>query len=238
MNSRSLSARIWRWNAYVIFVAAILAIAMLVLGFGVMIADELDDQETNVVEVAANRVAQSKTRLAAFEIVPGTNVLRAPLHLDQELRGSVSSKDATSVQNYLFYEPGSASSYWLLDGPAALLASTKPLPSRDYSNERLPVTVFVYEQVPRDTNGDHRLTGADLKTIAVSDAAGRRFSPLVHEVTEMHAAELMTDGTIVILYSTQGKMHAAHVDRATFGVIRTVEVSSQAPSSPRQSPAS
>ena len=218
MKPRTLTARLWRWNAYIIFLAGIAAIALLLVTIVMFIADKFDDEDTNVVSVAANRVAESSTRFGVFEIVPGTNVLRAPLYLDQKLAAAI-SKENTSVQNYLFCDPATATSHWLLSGPPTLLASTKLLPSREYSNSNLPVAAVVYEQVSRDTDGDQRLTVDDLKTIALSDATGKRFTPLFQNVSVLRAAELTKDG-VILIYEDKKKMHAAVVDLATFRVVR------------------
>jgi len=217
-----LSTRLWRWNAYVIFLAGILAIALLIVSIVMIVADEIDDS-ANAVSVAPERVAASSQYVGVFEIVPGPNVLRAPLYVDQKLASSL-PKENTSVQNYLFYDPAAGSSYWLLDGPPTLLASAKALPTDDYGQRTEPVVAFVYEQVSRDTDGDERLTGDDLKTIALSDAAGKRFTPLLNDVTNLHAAELMKDDTIVLVYTAASKMRAVNVDLASFRVVRETPV--------------
>jgi hypothetical protein len=220
MKSRRFFAKLWRWNAIVIFLVGVAAIVVLLTALVGMV---FDDGTENVVHVAPEDVRRSKTWVGVFERIDGSDILRAPLHLDQEISGSY-SEESSAVQNYLFYDPSTAASYWLFSDSATLVASAKELPSRAYTEDRVPVVAFVYEQISRDTDSDRRLTNNDLKTIAVSDGTGKRFTPVLRNVTTLHAAELVNGDAIVIIHETAAKMRAVTIDLATLRIIRDTAV--------------
>ena len=220
MKSRLFFAKLWRWNAVLIFIAGLAAIGLVLVA---LVGMAFDDGTENVVHVAPEDVRKSTTSVGVFERIDGSDILRAPLHLVQEVSGSY-SEESSAVQNYLFYDPSTAASYWLFSDRATLVASAKELPSRPYTEDAVPVVAVVYEHVPRDTNGDRQLTNHDLKTIALSDGRGKRFTPVLRNVTTLHAAELVNGNAIVIIRETAEKMRAVTIDLSTFRVIREVAV--------------
>ena len=121
------------------------------------------------VNVADEQLDRSKAQLGTFAKIAGSTVLRAPLRLEQEYGFSSGSKETSSVQNYLFYDPSSASAYWLVPGYKGLFLSTHELPEREYSKPESPVVAVVYELVDSDSTGDKRLTASDAKVVAVSN---------------------------------------------------------------------
>jgi hypothetical protein len=117
VTGRRFFAVVWRANALLILVTAVLACAVLAYGAWQIYRETTRmRQATGIVNVAEERIDRSKVELGRFEAIAGTDMLRAPLQLQQVYGFSSGSKEATSVQNYLFYDSGDGSSHWLVPG--------------------------------------------------------------------------------------------------------------------------
>ena len=220
MKKRRFFATVWRLNALIILAAGLLTCGVLAFaGFQMLRQATRPRHAANVVNVAPEQQGRNQTSVGTFSRVEGTQVFRAPLQMEQEYELTVSSKETTSVQNYLFYDPANDRSYWLRGGAPALFAETHELPEREYG-ERVPVVATLYEIVERDTDGDQRLTEDDRKTLAISDASGTRLTTLLKDVSEMHSATITAGNTALIIYTAAGKLHAATVDIAMQKVTR------------------
>lgn len=227
MNSRRMFARIWRINAVLILVTGVLACCVLAYAAIEILRDATRPREAiDIVNVAPN-VGKETSRLGTFAPIGGTTVLRAPLYRDQEYELAVSSKETTSIQNYLFFDPATGASYWLLPGNAGLVTSTHHLPQTRYAEVDRPTKIVFYEISEVDSDKDQRLTSKDLKTIYSSDPTGRRLVPVARSVSEVHGVEL-SDETAVVLYTSSRVLRAAIVDVATMRVRRDSPVTPQA----------
>ena len=225
MNRRRFFALVWRVNGLLILVTGVLACG--VLGFAswqIYRGFTRTRYASNVVNVADEQIDRSKARLGTFERIEGTSVLRAALMIEQQYGFSSGSKETRSVQNYLFYDPATGNSHWLVPGNRGLILSTHQLPERDYGERKKTVVAFIYELVEADTNGDHKLTTNDARVIAMSDPAGLRFARLVSGVDELNGSELTHEGRIVILYTASGTLKAADIDLETQKVLRESSV--------------
>lgn len=212
MKTRRFFRTVWRLNALIILLAGVLACGFVAVATLALLRDITRTRHvSNVVNVAPEQRGRDRTSLGSFVRVEGTQVFRAPLNIEQEFDLSVASKETTSIQNYLFYDPALDRSYWLRAGAPALFADSHELPERDFE-ERLPIVAMLYEIVERDTDGDQRLTESDLKVIALADPAGTRLTPLLTGVAEVHAADITSGNAALIIYTTSGKLHAATVD--------------------------
>jgi hypothetical protein len=215
MKTRRFFRTVWRLNALIILIAGVLACGLLAFVMLQFLRDMTRTRHvSNVVNVAPEQRGRDRTSLGSFTRVEGTQVFRAPLNIEQTYELSVASKETTSIQNYLFYDPALDRSYWLRAGAPALFVGSHELPERDFE-ERLPITAMLYEIVERDTDGDQRLTESDLRVIAVADAAGTRLTPVLRDVAQLHAADITTGNAALVIYTTAGKLHAATVDVVT-----------------------
>jgi hypothetical protein len=170
--------------------------------------------------VAEEQIDRSKVELGRFEAIAGTQTLRAPLQLQQEYGFSSGSKEATSVQNYLFYDSADGSSHWLVPGGKGLFLSARELPEREYSKPERAVVVIVYELVEADTSGDGKLTASDAKTIAVSDAVGSRFTRIRTGVEDINGTMLTSGGRVAVLYTASSILKAIEIEVDTHKVVR------------------
>ena len=220
MTSRRLFAAVWRANALLILVAGVLSIGVLSFALWQIYKETTRTRHaTQVINVAGEQVDRATRRVGRFEAVEGSAILRAPLTLEQEYGFSSGSKETSSPQNYLFYDPRSGRSWWLLPGFSGLLLSTEQLPSHEYGAKPAPVVAFAYELVESDTSGDEKLTGSDRRSIALSGPDGSNVVKLFRDVDELNGAYLQDDG-ILLIYTAAGALRAAHVDPRTFAVTR------------------
>ena len=221
MTGRRFFAVVWRVNAVLILLTTVLACAVLAFAAREIFKEAIRArQATGVVNVAEEQVDRSRAELGKFEIVRGTRLLRAPLQIEQTYGFSSGSKEATSVQNYLFYDPSDGSSHWLLPGNKGLFLSEHELPEREYSKPEPPLIAVVYELVEVDTNGDKKLTASDAKAVAVSDPSGSRFTRRLTGVEEVHGTTLTTNGNILILYTAASTLKAAEIDVGSLKIVR------------------
>jgi hypothetical protein len=214
-------AIVWRANALLILVTAVLACAVLTYGAWQIYRETTRmRQATGVMNVAEEQIDRSKAELGRFEAIAGTDVLRAPLQLQQVYGFSSGSKEATSVQNYLFYDASDGSSRWLVPGLKGLFLSARELPEREYAKPEKPVVVVIYELVEADTTGDGKLTASDAKTIAVSDPVGLRLTRVLTGVEDINGTTLTKSGRVLVLYTASSALKAAEIEVDTHRVVR------------------
>jgi hypothetical protein len=221
LTGRRFFAVVWRANAVLILVTAVLACAVLAYGAWQIYREATRTrQASGVMNVAEEQIDRSKVELGRFETIAGTDVLRAPLALQQVYGFSSGSKETTAVQNYLFYDPSDGSSRWLVPGSKGLFLSARELPEREYTKPEKAVAVVVYELVEADTSGDGKLTEGDAKTIAISDPIGSRFTRVLTGVEDTNGTTLTKGGRVLVLYTALSSLKAAEIDVDTHRIVR------------------
>jgi hypothetical protein len=235
VTSRRVFAFLWRVNAVLILLTAVLACVVLLFVTWQIYRETTRTRHVSaVVNVAEDQLDRSKLQLGSFEQIDGSSVLRAPLRVEQQYAFGSGSKETSSVQNYLFYDPSSRSSHWLLPGNKGLFLATHELPERRASKPERRVVAVVYELVEADTTGDKRLTASDAKVVAVSNANGLRFTRVLVGVEEVNAVTLTADARILVLYTASSTLKAAEIDVATYKIIRDAPLQTVAPRRQKQ----
>jgi len=230
VTSRRVFAVVWRVNAVLILLTAVLACAVLSFGAWQIYRDATRTRRVSaVVNVAEDRIDRSRLQLGSFEEIEGSRVLRAPLRIEQQYAFGSGSKETSSVQNYLFYDPSSRRSHWLLPGNKGLFLSMRELPERRDSKSERPIVAVVYELVEADTTGNNRLTASDAKVVGVSNASGLRFTRVLTGVEEINGVTLTADARILVLYTSASTLKAAEIDVATYTVVRDGPLQTVAP---------
>jgi hypothetical protein len=230
MTTRRVFALIWRVNALAILVTAILSCAVVSFAAWQIYRGATRTRHVAaVVNVAEQQLDRSKLRLGSFETIGGSNVLRAPLFIEQEYAFAAGSKGTSSIQNYLFYDPASRRSHWLVPGNKGLFLSMRELPERRESKRDTAVIAVVHELVEADTSGDKRLTASDVKVIAVSNASGSVFTRVLSGVEEINGVTLTTDARILVFYTRASTLKAAEIDVVTHKIIRDAPLQPDGP---------
>jgi hypothetical protein len=221
VKTRRFFALVWRANAVLLLLMTILAIAVLsYAAFEIYRNATRTRQATNVLNVADEQIDRSKVELGSFQTIAGSGILRASLQVEQEYGFGSGSKETTSIQNYLFYDPSDGSSRWLVPGNKGLFLATHELPEREYVKPEKPVVAVVYELVDADTTGDQKLTASDAKVLAVSNPSGSRFTRVLTGVQEVNGTTLTPGGRILVLYTSSATLKAAEIDAETHRIVR------------------
>lgn len=213
MPARRVFALLWRINALIILVVGILAAAVLTMVAYYLLADLMSPRHLeNVSHVASDDVHEQLSQLDEFEQVAGTDLLRARQRVRQSYPpGTIrsgGSKEAWSTRNYLYLDPNTRSSHWLVPGMDGLFLESYPLPRSDGDKQQAKARAFVHVSVARDTSGDQHLSESDSQTIAISDPDGRNYRVVVGKAEKLHTAQLLDDERLLIVYTEGGKLMA------------------------------
>jgi hypothetical protein len=236
MNTQKIFALLWRINAIVILIVGLLGIAGLVMVLVLIYEESLEDRRVPDVLTVGDG-AESRTWLGSFSAVAGSVVLRAELNIEQEYEIASGSKESYSTQNYLFFDTSTDSSYWLLPSFKGIILSTTDVTDEEDRAAESAVKAVVYEIVEGDSNADGQLTGSDVRQIAISDAAGTRFTRALNDVETLNGVHLLPGAgatQMLIMYTSAGATRAARIDVASGGVLRDVPLKplTEAPAPP------
>jgi hypothetical protein len=208
MTSRRFFATIWRINAIVLLVAGILASVVLISTAFLFYKDATRTRHADdVARVAVGGDLPSKATLGNFEGLPKTAVLRAPLRVTQSYSIGSGSKEASSVRNYLFYEPSTRTTRWLKPSMESLIIQTWSVPEDETRDSRLNWVSSVYAVVASDTSGDGTLTESDHIQIASSNPDGSNFRVLVEKADRVNEARLLSADRVLVLYSVGAQLY-------------------------------
>jgi hypothetical protein len=204
---------------------------LLVLLFAAFMAIKNMDRSQHLndtINVNEAQIDNAEQKLGAFETIEGSAVMRAPLQLKQEYPGTnYSVKGTVASQNYLFFDPVSHASHWLITGNRGLILEAMALPAKNFNRQvEIPVEAVVYTLVDTDSNGDGKLSDADLITIAISDPNGKHFARLLTRGERVNGARLSGKGMLVVLYTAAKQLRAADVDLSSGKVVRESVVKS------------
>ena len=243
MKLRQVFVQIWRVNAVLILLGGLLSLGVMGLALiSMLLHNARSHSASQVMNIDQTQSIETRTRLGNFARIEGTNTLRAPLHLTQDYEqsrgfGSSSySKEADSLQNYLFFNELTRQTYWLKPPDRGLIWVDEKLLAAPAKPTDPPTTTpvgFVYLVITTDSNQDRRLTEKDRKTLAISDANGERFALLIENVDEFHGASGVKDQRLSVFYTRDQMLNVAELDLKTQKVLRTTSVprpqGSQAP---------
>jgi len=227
MKSRRLFFYIWRVNAVIILVAGLLATLSLSFSAFYLLLQATRNRETNnVVNVPNDNQSQidQKLVIGTFGQVTGSDILRAPVYLVQSYEYRAGSKESSSIQNYIFFNPNNKSSNWLRPTNQGLLLSTIALPDSSNDGKQTTIISYMYLVADQDTNGDKQITEKDKKQIAISDAAGTRFKVLVEQVDQFNGTSAIKSDRVSIIYQSGDKLNAIEVDLRSQEIITTNEL--------------
>ncbi len=238
MKLRRVFAQIWRINALIILVGGLTAGGVLAFAAWTVIIESTTRSRSvgNVVNVSSDRPIVDQTELGTFERIEKTEILRAPLHLIQDYEqgygGRSFSKEASSIQNYLFFDEVKKITYWLKPPKISLILSDHQLIAKT-ANSSGPATAppvgFLYLVVNADTNNDKRLTEMDRLSLAISDASGLRFKPLIPEIDRLNGYSSVQDQQLSIFYTVGDALMISEVNLQTQVIVKTTKAQTLAP---------
>ncbi|PZU97305.1 MAG: hypothetical protein DCE90_07045 [Pseudanabaena sp.] len=231
MKSRRLFFYVWRINALIILVAGLLATLSLGVSVFYLLLQATRNREiSNVVTVPSNEQSskvEQKISIGTFEPITGSDILRAPVYLIQAYDYRAGSKESSSIQNYIFFNPNNKSSNWLRPTNQGLLISAIALSDRTNPDDtrQAPIISYLYLVADQDTNNDKQITERDKKQIAISDAAGTRFKVLVEQVDQLNGTSAIKGDRLSIIYQAADKLKAIEVNLRSQEIVTTNELS-------------
>ncbi|MEI6427478.1 MAG: hypothetical protein WCO45_03685 [Pseudanabaena sp. ELA607] len=228
MKFRRFVSYVWHINAFLILFVGLLAGGILALSALQLLRDMTQRRAvSDVANVSPQEVTLAKAEVGDFEVIPQTNVARAPLYVKQEYDYRISGKEASSIRNYLFFDGNQKVSYWLKAKNDGLIISSIPvfnLPNSNDSKPSVKPLSIIYVLLESDTNQDQRLNEADLKTIAISSPTGKQFKSLVQGVTRFHGHTVSPEGKVTIFYHGGNKLKAMEYDPISQSVVSESEL--------------
>lgn len=240
MKSRRIFHYIWRINAVIILMTGLLATISLSASAVYVILQATRTREVDsVINVATNEQVKIKTEIGTFTPIAGSEILQAPLYLIQDYDYRAGSKESSSIQNYMFFDPTQKRSYWLRPKSEGLFLSAialapngTPIVNNSIVNsnteeKQVPVVAFLYVLVDKDTNNDKRINDSDQKQIAISNASGTSFKLLVDQVDRFNGYSAIKNNRLSLIYTSSNKIKAAEIDLRSQEIVSNSEFSSQ-----------
>ncbi|OIP78440.1 MAG: hypothetical protein AUK48_01625 [Oscillatoriales cyanobacterium CG2_30_44_21] len=231
MKSRRLFVYVWRANAVIIFVAGLLASLLLsASAFYSLLQFTRNREISNVVTVPNNNPSpkiDQKISIGTFEQVAGSDILRGPVYLIQAYDYRTGSKESSSIQNYIFFNPNTKSSNWLRPTNQGLLLSAIALSDRTNldDNKQAPTISYLYLVADQDTNNDKQITDRDKKQIAISDASGTRFKVITEQIDQFNGTSAVKGDRLSIIYQADDKLKAIEVNLRSQEIVNSNELS-------------
>jgi hypothetical protein len=213
---------VWRANALVIFLAGILASAVALFALAFIWREQTRTHEVRgVVNIAGAEVQQERYRLGNFERLKHVHLLRAALTSEQEYDQVAFSKSASATRNYLFFDPATHKSRWLLPSNDQVFLVDDdlfyPAESR-YKDDEGSFRGTLLLVVDRDTNGDDRLNQQDAKAIAIAALDGSVYRVIVEQIDEYHGQYVSGEDEVIVFFTQRATMTSAAIDLSTFSL--------------------
>ena len=212
---------VWRVNALVIFGAGLLSIA--VLAYAALSIYRQHTSQTQVSDVVVSEPIQgtevsNRSLIGDFSKIEGSAVVKAPVYLSQEYQYRYGSKEASSIQNYIFYDPAAKSFTLLRSTNQGLILSSTPL---NILNPEVTPIADLYVVVERDTNNDQKITERDQKSLAIADASGKRFKMVLPNMDDFKGTSGIKDNRVSVFYTIANQLKAAEIDLRSQEIIST-----------------
>ena len=213
---------VWRANAVVILVTGALALVVAVFALVFIWKEQTRTRHVHgVVNIAGAGIQQEKFQLGQFARFKGMRFLRAALTSHQEYDQVSFSKDASATRNYLFFDPETRKSRWLLPTNEQVFLVDEdlffPAGSR-YKDAEGQFRGTLLLVVDKDTNGDDRLNQQDAKSLAIAAPDGSAFKIVVQPVDEYHGEFVSSADEVLVFFTQRNAMMSASIDLNTLSL--------------------
>jgi hypothetical protein len=212
---------IWRINGLLILGVGAAACLTLLFSFYSMYQGKKGDRNVGEI-ITVNEETQKKEYLflGSFQEVDGQGFFICPLVASQEYNRLYYSKSASSIRNYLFFNPSDASSRWLLESNNWLVSDKHPVYKNFNDDKHNTINRYVYEIVKKDTNGDERLSHDDIKTIYFSKYDGTNLIVVIKETDDVLGIHQIDEQQTIIFHRKNGNTHAFVIDNYSGNVVK------------------
>lgn len=212
MKAKLFFVYVWRINAMILLCAGMLAIALLLVAGYMLVepfaADRSASRDDGLAVLPQTVDPASKAPVATlrdFEQIQGSVVLRAALAYPASKGGMYSSYRAQhQVKNYLFFNPTTRQSYWLLSPKSAHdIADTIELFGHYAASVNQPPKAVLYVTAPATSSAPVR--------VLLSSPEGTHLQTVIEQADQLKKAYMMSDDRILLLYANHKTLMAKEV---------------------------
>lgn len=226
MEESKFFRNIWRFNAMIIAIAGMLAVAVLLFAGYLMFNEQTRTKHKNeIVNIDPETEIEETYRLGNINHVKGSQSVIVPLYSDQsfDLRYS-GGKSTLSTRNLLFSNMHTEVSNWLLPTNNYLIPRYSLInESNSFSSDETIITIL-YRIVKSDTNNDSRLTENDELTISLSKPDGSDFTEVLKNIDDILGYELLNQNALSIMFNRKGQGYTAYINLKDFKVTKEIEL--------------
>ena len=216
---------VWRINGILILSVGVFACLALLFSLFSMYQGSKRDREVGEI-VTINEETQKKEYLflGSFQKVEGQGFFICPLVASQKYDRLYYSKSASSIRNYLFFNPSDTSSRWLLESNHWLINAKHPIYKNFSDDEASVINRYVYEIVKKDTNGDEKLNHDDLKTIYISNYDGTNLIIVIEATDDVMGIHQIDDQSTIIFHRQDGNAQAFIIDNMSGSMTKKTDL--------------
>jgi len=212
---------VWRINGVLILCVAVAAgFVMFFASYEIFKSKSRDRKVRNVINVNKETQKKEYVFLGSFSEIEGRKIFICPLLANQKYDRSYYSKSASSMRNYLFFNPSDTSSKWLLESNNWLINHKRAIYTNFGKGKEKLTKSFFYEIVQKDSNGDGKLNHDDHKSVYFSNFNGTNLIAVLDETTDILGINQLDDKESVIFHRKDKKGQAIVVDNSTGRIIK------------------
>ena len=209
---------IWRINGVIFLCIGVVGAGMLTLAAYELGRDIFRERHVN--SLINIREEEETLFLGAFTPVDGRDIYISELRADQTYDRSYFSKSASSVRNYLFFDPSDGSSHWLLDSNDRLIVRKhEVVRNPDDCDDRI-VNAFYFEIAGKDTNQDGLLNRKDRESVLLCRYDGKNAVTVIENTDIILGIGRVDSIRSVIFHVIDEKHYALTVNNRTGEVIK------------------
>lgn len=217
---------IWRFNAMIIAIAGVLAVAVLLFTGYLMFNEQTRSKHKNeIVNIDPETGIEETFRLGNIDHVKGAQSVIVPLYSEQSFNLRYSGDKSTlSTRNLLFSNMHTEESNWLLPTNNYLIPRYSLINESNSYNSNEDIVTILYRIVKFDTNYDSRLTEKDELTISLSKPDGSSFTEVLKNIDDVLGYELLNQEALSIIFNRKGQGYTAYINLQDFKVTKEVEL--------------
>lgn len=198
---------LWRINGILLLVA-ILGITLTIL-YAFSQSAIFSSRQKNEASVITTDESKRKTYLdlGSGSVITGSSLLRCPLYDSESDSKFSSSGYGRGTRNYLFVEPDSLKSWWLLPNHTSIIHEYKDLLSPQ-SGDKKKVIATIYEVASKDTNGDSKIDSDDDVAAFFSKNLDENSIELTKDAKRILSIDQVSDTEALIVFQTSTETKA------------------------------
>lgn len=206
--SQKFFRTLWRINAILISLAA----ALVVIGLGYVLVDEIGRSARHVGEKVAgvrnsDAIEEEKLTLQPASFVPGWEILRAEYSSRVEHGGKFSSSgERYETRNLLFVSPSDNSPRWLLPDHQHIISKYDDISNEGDSSRKTLATVALVTPLEQPSAPG---------TLILFDPSATKITEISKNVSDLQLS-VSIGGRITLVYGRNGKIVRTMVDGASY----------------------